>query len=414
MVQSRSNPSIRCDFEPKERIVAPSVDTPVSGRVRIAYVLTALCEGGLERFTLELGRRLDKERFEPVVFSLTPLVPWSARFQEEGIPVFVYQARNRLGIASLWPNLRTILQLSRDFRRQGIRIVHTCDFYPATMGRLAAFLARVPGRVHTLHSLYDWYPGWAHRINQLLALRTHQVTAVSNPVLESSARLDKLPTDKYMLVHNGADPLAFHPDPLARAELRKRLGLPETARIVASVGAYTERKGHRTVAKAILPLLGDDPDLHLAIFGTVPEARHDIRPDLERMFQEAGFPDRLHMPGPVDDVRTVYCGCDIFCMASHVEGLSLAGIEAQMCGALSLFSDIPSFREIVEEGQNGFLFPVGDADALRRTIRHALALSPEKADALRKSARTRAVERFHIDTMVGDYQAIYEDVLGSV
>jgi glycosyltransferase involved in cell wall biosynthesis len=380
----------------------------------VGYVLTALCEGGLERFTLELARRLPRDRFQPFVFCLTPLAPWADRFREADVPIITYQARNRPGMASAWPNLRALLALSTDLRRHRIQIVHTCDFYPAAMGRLAALLARVPGRVHTLHSLYDWYPGWAHHVNRLLATRTHQVTAVSNPVLESSLRLDKLPSEKCRLVHNGVDAEEFQPREESRGELRDMLGLPASARIVATVGAYTERKGHRTVAQAILPLMEQDPDLHLVLFGTVPEPRLDIRSGLRELFVAAGRGDRLHMPGPLEDVRIAYCGCDIFCMASLVEGLSLACIEAQMCSCLCLFSDIPSFREVVQEGVNGFLFPVGDADALRRAISQALILPNDRRDAVRKQARRLAVERFPIESTIATYAGIYEEVIGEI
>ena len=414
MVPSRSSSRNRTGSDDERASHSAPAENAESGRIRVAYVLTALCEGGLERFTLELGRRLPRERFEPLVFCLTPLAPWASRFREAGIPVLIYEASNTPGIASTWPNLRTIFQLARDFRRLRIQIVHTCDFYPATMGRIAAFLARVPARVHTLHSLYDWYPGWAHRINRLLASQTHQVTAVSNPVLESSLKLDKLPTEKCRMVHNGVDSTHFQPTPRMRAGLRERLGISPSSRVIATVGAYTERKGHRTVAQAVLPLLKADPNLHLALFGTIPESRFDLRPELLELFRSAGLGGQVHMPGPVDDVRTVYCGCDIFCMASQVEGLSLASIEAQMCGCLCLFSDIPSFREVVEEGVNGFLFPVGDVDSLRFAMETAFSLPSEQADSIRTNARMLAKERFPIESTVKDYQEIYEEVLECV
>jgi len=412
MALSRSIPPSRGLSEEAGATLSRSKDPPVAGPVRVGYVLTALCEGGLERFTLELARRLPRDRFQPHVFCLTPLAPWADRFRDAGVPITTYDARNKPGLASAWPNLRTLLRLARDFRHQRIQIVHTCDFYPAAIGRLAALLARVPGRVHTLHSLYDWYPGWAHQVNRLLATRTHQVTAVSHPVLESSLRLDKLPSEKYRLVHNGVDAEEFKPKQESRNELRAMLGIQPAARIVATVGAYTERKGHRTVAEALLPLMKEDPLLHLVLIGTVPEPEFDLRPELVDMFQSAGMADRLHMPGPLDDVRSAYCGCDIFCMASLVEGLSLACIEAQMCSCLCVFSDIPSFREVVQDGVNGFLFPVGDAQALRGTFIQALNLTGDRLESIRGQARRMAVERFPIDSTIASYMGIYEEVIG--
>jgi len=379
-------------------------------RVRVGFILTAIHAGGLESFTLDLARRLPKENFEALVFNLTSEQTSEDRFAQSGIRVFSFRAFNRPRLGALSRNFWAMVRLARVLHEERVDIVHTCDFFPAVMGRVASLLAGVPVRLHTLHSDYDWFPCWAHLVNRALARCTDAITAVSDAVMASSLRLDGIHPDKYRMIHNGVDADVFAPDPSARNRMREWLGIPRDARVVLSVGAYSRRKGHRITMDAAIPLLREDPRLHLVILGQQLH-RDDDTQHLLDMARTAGVFSQVHMPGPREEIATYLAGCDVYCMSSYVEGLSLAALEAQMCGCLCVFSDLPSFREIVRDSDDGLLFPVGDAPALRTCLEHLLHLDPIVASAKRELVRTRAVERFSLENMVARYVEIYRQAL---
>jgi glycosyltransferase involved in cell wall biosynthesis len=63
---------------------------------------------------------------------------------------------------------------------------------------------------------------------------------------------------------------------------------------------------------------------------------------------------------------------DLYISASHVDGSSVSLMEALACGLPCLVSDIPANREWVTDGENGWLFPDGDAEALAARILQAI------------------------------------------
>lgn len=377
--------------------------------IRVGHVLTSLCEGGLERFSLALATNLPKDRFDIRIYALLRNNPWVDEFRSRGIPVTVLDGNNRPGLGSTFQNLTTLARLVRALRRDGIQIVHTPDFYPALMGRLASLVARVPARVHTLHSVYDWFPWFAHPIQRWLGRCTDVVTGVSTAAIEYSRRHEKLPDWKYRLIHNGADEKRFRPDHQARHQFRKDNGWRADDVVVGSVGARTPRKGHPLLAEAMIPLMLNDPRLRLAVVGATSSHMVDTRVEIEAMFAEYGLSNRCDFLKPRPDIERAFAAFDIHCMPSEVEGLSFASIEGIMSGCVSVFSDLPAFREVVDPGRTGFLFDRGDLRQFRRALVMATAI-PWSDPGFIHRARQEAIDRFGQKSMLDQYAAVYEQV----
>lgn len=380
--------------------------------IRVAHVLTSLNEGGLERFSLTLATHLPKEEFDIRVYSLLRNNPWIEEFRSRGVTVEVLGGNNRPGFGSALQNLAALGRLVRVFRRDGIQIVHTPDFYPALMGRVASLVARVPARVHTLHSVYDWFPWFVYPIQRILGGFTDVVTGVSRPAIEFSRHRERLPDSKYRLVHNGADETRFRPDPAVRQATRGELGWSQGDIVVGAIGARTPRKGHPLLAEAMIPLMRNDPSLRLAIVGAISSQYPDTRPRIEALFAEHGLSERCHFLSPRSDIEKVYAAIDIHCMPSQVEGLSFASIEGMMSGCVSVFTDLPAFREVVECGKTGFLFGKDDVHALRQALVRAAAV-PWSDPSFLDRARRHAIERFGQARMLGEYAAIYTELAGA-
>lgn len=377
--------------------------------IRVGYVLTAVWEGGLERFTFDLVRAMDRREFLPHLYVLTPHNPWLGIFQELDLPIRVFQGANKVSARTAWPILRTFGELASSLRRDRLDVLHTCDFFPAALGRGASLLAGVPRRIHTLHSLYDWYPRWSHLVNGLLARSTDAVTAVSASAAEAAMRDEGIPTSKLVTILNGADLDRFRPLPKERQAVRDELGLPEEAILIGSIGSLTTRKAHHLLVDAVAPLMASDSRLHVAIFGAAHGGPQDNLAHVQEAIRISGFSDRIRIHPPRPDVERLLSAFDLFCMPSIVEGLSLASVEAQLCGSLSVFSDIGPFREVVRDGENGFLFRSGDSISLRQALQRALELGAS-ADPVRNAAIEDARARFDKRRMVGTYLDLYRSL----
>lgn len=379
------------------------------GPIRVGYVLTAVWEGGLERFTFDLVRAMDRREFLPHLYVLTPHNPWLEIFQELDFPIRVFQGGNQLSAANAWPIARTFGQLASSLRKDRVEILHTCDFFPATLGRCASLLARVPRRVHTLHSLYDWHPRWTHVVNRMLARSTDMVTAVSASAAEAASRTEGIPASKLVTILNGADLERFRPLPGEREAVRAELGLPEGSLLIGSIGSLTTRKAHHLLVEAVAPLMASDRRLHVAIFGAAHGGPQDNLARVQEAIGASGFPDRIRIHPPRPDVERLLSAFDFFCMPSIVEGLSLASVEAQLCGSLSVYSDIGPFREVVRDGENGLLFQSGNVESLRQALARAMDLGARES-VVRTAAVDDARTRFDKRRMVGTYLDLYRSL----
>lgn len=101
-----------------------------------------------------------------------------------------------------------------------------------------------------------------------------------------------------------------------------------------------------------------------------------------------------------------YARADIFVLPSLAEGMSNALLEAMACGLPCLASDISANAELIQDGVNGLLFPVGDARALAKRIELLLsdrALAQGLGDAARKTVEAR----YTFEHVTEAYQALY-------
>jgi glycosyltransferase involved in cell wall biosynthesis len=148
--------------------------------------------------------------------------------------------------------------------------------------------------------------------------------------------------------------------------------------------------GVDVLAKAFVKIAQQNPDVDLLLIGGGSQAQN-----LRGIFQRGGALDRVTMPGQVTqkDLPRWYHMADLYISPSHVDGSSVSLMEALACGLPCLVSDIPANKEWVFEGENGWLFPDGNADALAAKILDAIRQReklPEMGAAARRSAETRA------------------------
>jgi len=144
---------------------------------------------------------------------------------------------------------------------------------------------------------------------------------------------------------------------------------------------------------ATLLMVGDGPD----------------RPDAEREAEELGVTSAVRFLGRLDSVETLLQATDLFLLPSQTESFGLAALEAMACGAPVVASRAGGLPEVVDDGINGILEPVGSVEAMgRRAIE--LLRDPKRHQAMRDAAVAKAQE-FSADRIVPQYEALYEEVV---
>ena len=192
---------------------------------------------------------------------------------------------------------------------------------------------------------------------------------------------------KVQVVHNGVDVDQFKPMPRATS-LRHSLGLPDSARVLASVGRLVGWKGLRVIVE-LLPQL--PPEVHFLVIGDGPdEAR------LREQAAQLGLTPRVHFCGRIahDQLPQALAQADMLVQPSlGEESFGITLVEAMACALPVLASRQGGMTEIVLPGVTGELLPPGDIPAWRESITQLLQ-QPDRMRAMGAAGRERAVAEF--------------------
>jgi glycosyltransferase involved in cell wall biosynthesis len=195
---------------------------------------------------------------------------------------------------------------------------------------------------------------------------------------ELVARVEALgfPAERSRVIPYGVDTVRFSPDtPGARRRglWRQRLGVPEAAPLLLSVGRMVAKKGFDVLAGELPALLGAHPDLHVVLAGD-----GDLLPGLRRT--TAAWKERVHLPGAVlrDTLPDLYRAADVFVLPAvhdrrgNVDGLPNVILEAMASGLPVVASGISGIPLAVEHEVTGLLVPERDGAALGAALARLL------------------------------------------
>ncbi len=312
--------------------------------------------------------------------------------------------------------LRSDLAAARDLwrilRSERVDILHTHNPKPGLYGRILGRLAGVPIVINTIHGLYATAEDrWAKRLVVYLleaaASRFSDAELVQSPEdADLMRRLRIAPPHRTFVLGNGVDLTRFDPDRFSAdrvAEIRRGLGIEPGQIVVGAVGRLVAEKGYLELVDAAQRL--DERFVVLAIGPPDPEKSDALGSSFEEDAARAG----VRLLGMRTDVDELYAAMDMFVLASHREGFPRAAMEAAASGLPVIATDIRGCREVVVDGSNGLLIPVGDAGALATAIRR-LGDDESLRRTMGEQGRRRAVERFDERNVVEAVFATYRGV----
>jgi glycosyltransferase involved in cell wall biosynthesis len=262
------------------------------------------------------------------------------------------------------------LRRSFEFDRIEAHLAFPDGWGALRLGRRLGVPVAVTLRGHDVNDL-PRYPVRGRQVAGVLR-EAGVVFAVADALRERAIELGA-PADRVLTVGNGVDPDRFRPGD--RREARRRLGLPEDAPMILSVGHLVERKGFHHVVRALPEVRKALPDAHLVIVGAGGE-EGDFSEGIRRAILEAGVEDCVRMTGavPHEELGPWYSAADVFCLPSEKEGRANVMLEALACGTPVVATRVWGTPEIVADERFGLLTdsvepePLGACltDALRR------------------------------------------------
>jgi N-acetyl-alpha-D-glucosaminyl L-malate synthase BshA len=299
-------------------------------------------------------------------------------------------------------------QMADAVRSHGIELLHVHYAIPHA---ISAYLAREilgggPQLIVTLHGTDITVVGADPSFLPIVRLgieRADAVTAVSADLArETHERLGV--TRQIEVIPNFVDPGRCDRD--FAAAHRRRLS-PDGAPLLVHASNFRPVKRIIDVLK-VFQRVNEVIPAHLAMVGDGPE-----RPGAERFARDAGIAHRVEFVGNVTPIEGVIGAADIFLLPSSEESFGLAALEAMSCGVPVVASNAGGIPELIQHGQGGWVFPVGDTGAMAQQVIAVLS-DPGELDRQRGLARRRATEEFSTRRVVDRYEALYRRLLAGV
>ncbi len=361
--------------------------------IRVMFLLTSLPIGGAETLLVNLVRRFDRTRIEPVVACLKQRDVLGDVLANE-IPVIDQLIHHKYDAAVA---LR-LKQLIRDQKIDALITIGAGD--KMFWGRIAARMAGIPVILSALHS--TGWPDGVGRLNRMLTRITDGFIAVAKQHAEYQINNEKFPAHKVFMIPNGIDTDQFVFDETSRNQWRAKLGIAPTAPVVGIVAALRSEKNHDLFLSAAKLMAAKMPAARFVIAGDGPE-----RARLESLSREFGIESRVHFLGSTHDIAGVLSMIDLFSLTSHNEASPVSIMEALSCERPVVATDVGSIDESVLEGKTGFLVSAEDAAQLADRWLKVLG-NPELADELGQNGRRHIVDNSSLDSMTEGYMDLIE------
>ena len=362
--------------------------------------------GGSGAVATELGLELARRGHE------VHFITYDSPFRLHGYAerIYFHQVETRMGRYPLFDHFPYTLALASKQHevvlREGLEILHVHYAIPHAT---TAYLARQmlagerPLRViTTLHGTDITLVGQEssfYAITKFSIEQSDEVTAVSSYLRDETYRAFGCVSCNIRVIPNFVNLHEYHP---AEPNTRESLAPPDT-RVVTHVSNFREVKRVKDVVRVFARMRRAMPAV-LVMVGDGPE-----RVDAEHEARELGVAGDVRFLGRLDSVASLLQASDLFVLPSQTESFGLAALEAMACGAPVVATRAGGLPEVVDDGVNGILEPVGSVEAMgRRAVE--LLRDPPRYQAMRQAAIAKAGE-FSADRVVPMYEALYHEVL---
>ncbi len=336
--------------------------------------------------------------------------------QELGIVAHLRKLPIKREVAPL-SDLACLIRLIRLMCSERFDLVHSMTPKAGLLAMSAAYVARVPVRIHTFTGQV-----WATRtgvrraalrlLDKVLAGAATLALADSQSQREFLVSQDVVPASKIAVLAKGSvsgvDTTRFRPEPARRRTVRAALGIATTDIVLLFVGRITRDKGVLDLARAFAILADRRPDIRLLVIG----------PDEERLSAHmrtlcSRHRARLHFCSYTNTPEAFMTASDILCLPSYREGFGTVIIEGAAAGLPAIASRIYGVVDAVVEDETGLLHEPADVDGLVQQL-HRLISDPKLRRSLGAAARARAARDFSQSTLtaavLGVYGRLLEDV----
>ncbi|MEP2279093.1 glycosyltransferase family 4 protein [Maribacter sp.] len=318
-------------------------------------------------------------------------------------------------------DLVSLYKLYKYFRKEKPVMVHSITPKAGLLSMTAAYLARVPVRVHTFTGLI--FPTQTGFLKKLLLLFDKIIckfatnvypegNGVKNDLLQYKVTKKPLKVIANGNV-NGKDLSYFNPLLFSEESLKvekKNLGITEKDFVFIFIGRLVNDKGMNELVNAFCKLVEKNTDVKLILVGS-HEGETDVLP--ESTWNKLNAEEQIIWVGKQDDIRPFLAISNALVFPSYREGFPNVVLEAGAMGLPAVVTDINGSNEIIEHGKNGYIVPSKNELLLLKAMTLFIE-DKEMLSAMANNARTMITDRYEQNFVWQSILKEYQQILPKV
>jgi glycosyltransferase involved in cell wall biosynthesis len=374
----------------------------------VLQLIDSFNQGGSERQALQLTRLLvESSRFKVQLACLSP-----EGFLGDSIKDLDLGEIPSFPLNSFYDQnaVRQLRRFVRWLKSSRIDILHTHDFYTNVFGMGGGALARLPVRIASMRETAGMRSAGQKQVQRVAYSLAHHIVGNSNAVRERLIG-DGVAPEKVSVIYNGLDVRRLATT-LSRAESLSVLGLPpdiEPRRFITIVANMRhEVKDYPMFLRSARRVSDAIPDAAFLLAG-----EGELSDSLRVMAGELGISDSTFFLGRCEKVAELLAISEICVLSSKAEGFSNSILEYMAAGRPVVVTEVGGAREVVAEGETGYLVPSGD-DAMMAQRLIALLRDPERARAMGAKGKRVVEEKFSCAAQLARTETLYDRLLGQL
>ena len=374
--------------------------------IHVVYIITQLELGGAQKVCLSLFQELKKNQYTSHLIA-GPTGPLSYSIAKNKQVYFIDSMKRDVGIKSLWReihNFLTIVRLLKNLKKKNRTIiVHTHSTKAGIVGRWAAFFARIPLRIHTIHgfafhnhqSIFIW--SLIYAIELITSLITTHFVCVSQKDAKTGSRLFPKFNKKHSIIRAAVETKQFY-----RAA-KKYTHFSSNHFIFGTISCFKPQKNIIDLLQAFYRVYLQNPQVRLEIIGD-----GIMRSEIEQWIFNHNLTHAIMLHGWQQNVAIHMLRWNCFVLSSLWEGLPCAVIEARLLKLPVVSYNVGGIKEIIEHNKNGLLSTPKDVLSLSQNMNYLV--KEELAYKQMKNYCDNFYD-YKIETMLAKHHELYSKLL---
>lgn len=364
--------------------------------------------GGPDKTILLSAERHDPTRVSVVVAYIRDVQDHGFRIAEKararGLTFYEIPERGKF-------DLRVLRAIRDIVIRHDINLIHAHDYKSDFFAYLLKhWLWR--RRIVLLSTAHAWVilgprGAFYRRLDLLLMRRFDHLIAVSHATKAEMVAAG-VPPEAISVIHNGIDTEAWSRTRVT-VDLREELGLRQAFPVIGYVGRIMPEKDLDTWLRAAALVMDKYPQARFVLVGDGRDG--ETQHQLQRLAASLGIADRVIFTGYRENLLPVYATFDLFMLTSRREGLPNSILEAMAMELPVVTTDVAGAKELVVDGQTGFVRSEGDVHGLARAL-VALADDERLRSHMGRTGRERVERQFSFIQRLRRIETLYEKILG--